>query len=366
MRLYSYIARRFLISLLRVQIGVSVLVFLLIATEELRFLSQKDVDLQTTIWLITLKLPEMLAITFPIVMLLASLFLFLGLARTSELVIVRASGVSALKILLAPIVVSILIGVIAIALINPIVAATIRNVDLIHTQISGGKSNLLSISGDGLWLRQTTPTGQFVIQAQRSNSRGSVLYNVRFHEYTETGILMRRIEAPRAELKSGEWKLFRAVQWQFIKTNGTSEIEILEARNINLPTDLTRERILESFATPETLSIWRIPAFIEQLELSGFSAVSHKVFLHSQFSGPLMLVAMVLIGAAFSLRHARFGHTGIMALLAVLSGFLLFALKNVAESLGEAQEVPIILATWAPPAAAALFALTYLLHLEDG
>lgn len=79
-----------------------------------------------------------------------------------------------------------------------------------------------------------------------------------------------------------------------------------------------------------------------------------------------MLVAMMFIGAAFSLRHARFGHAGIMALLAILSGFLLFALKNVAESLGQAQEVPILLATWAPPTAAALFALAFVLHLEDG
>ena len=75
---------------------------------------------------------------------------------------------------------------------------------------------------------------------------------------------------------------------------------------------------------------------------------------------------MMLIGAAFSLRHARFGHAGVMAIMAILTGFLLFAIKSVAESLGQAQEVPILLATWASPLAAALFALAFVLHLEDG
>ncbi len=79
-----------------------------------------------------------------------------------------------------------------------------------------------------------------------------------------------------------------------------------------------------------------------------------------------MLVAMMLIGTAFSLRHARFGHLGVMALLAVVSGFVLFAIVNVAESLGQAQEVPILLAIWAPPLAATLFAMAFVLHLEDG
>lgn len=366
MKIYFYIAKRFLISLIKVQLGILALIFLLVATEELRFLSEKGVDVQTTVWLIFGKMPEMMATTFPLVMLIASLSTFLGLARTSELVIVRASGISALKILMAPVVVTILIGIIGVTIFNPIIAASIRYTTDIHATITGDKGNQLSVSSEGLWLRQTGDDNHFVIQAQSPNSSGDILFNARFHEYTTTGILLRRIETPRAVLTTGAWQLLRAKQWVFTKVDGNSEIEVIHASNITLPTDLTSQRILESFATPETISVWQIPAFINQLEASGFSAIRHRVFFMAQLASPLMLVAMVLIGAAFSLRHARFGGAGVMSLLAVLSGFLLFALKNVAESLGEAQEVPIILATWAPPAAAALFALAYVLHLEDG
>jgi len=75
---------------------------------------------------------------------------------------------------------------------------------------------------------------------------------------------------------------------------------------------------------------------------------------------------MVLIGAGFSMRHARFGQTGIMVLIAVFSAFLLYALKSVSEALGAAYEIPIELAAWGPPVAGILLTMGLLLHLEDG
>ena len=75
---------------------------------------------------------------------------------------------------------------------------------------------------------------------------------------------------------------------------------------------------------------------------------------------------MMLIGAAFSLRYNRFGQTGLLVLVSVLVGFILFSLNRVALTLGEAQQIPIILATHGPPLVGILITLGLLLHLEDG
>ena len=83
-------------------------------------------------------------------------------------------------------------------------------------------------------------------------------------------------------------------------------------------------------------------------------------------SAPVVFMAMVLIGAAFSMRHARFGGLGIMALGCVISGFGFFFLSDIASALGASGAVPVLLAAWAPPLSAVLFALGLLLHLEDG
>ena len=81
---------------------------------------------------------------------------------------------------------------------------------------------------------------------------------------------------------------------------------------------------------------------------------------------PLMLAAMVLVGAGFTMRHTRFGKTGMMVLFALLAGFALFFLRNFAQVLGNNGQIPVLLAAWSPPVAATLLSLGFLLHLEDG
>ncbi|MGB5560093.1 MAG: LptF/LptG family permease, partial [Paracoccaceae bacterium] len=130
--------------------------------------------------------------------------------------------------------------------------------------------------------------------------------------------------------------------------------------------DLTRDQIRDSFGTPSAIPIWELPAFIDRLERAGFSARQHRVWLQMELALPLMLAAMVMIGAGFTMRHTRFGKTGMMVLLAILTGFATFFVRNFAQILGENGQIPILLAAWAPPIAAILMTLGLLLHLEDG
>ena len=77
-------------------------------------------------------------------------------------------------------------------------------------------------------------------------------------------------------------------------------------------------------------------------------------------------MAMVLVGAAFTMRHVRSGGTGLAVLMAVLLGFGLYFVRNFAQILGENGQTPVSLAAWAPPIAAFLLPLGLLLHAEDG
>jgi len=75
---------------------------------------------------------------------------------------------------------------------------------------------------------------------------------------------------------------------------------------------------------------------------------------------------MVLVAASFTMRHTRFGGTGVAVLSAVLLGFTLYFIRNFAQILGENGQIPVTLAAWAPPVAAILLATGLLLHAEDG
>ncbi len=130
--------------------------------------------------------------------------------------------------------------------------------------------------------------------------------------------------------------------------------------------DLTRDRIRDSFGEPSAVSIWDLPAFIASLDAAGFSAKRHRVWFQMELAQPLLLAGMVLLAAGFTMRHTRFGRTGTMVLSAVLSGFAIFFLRNFAQVLGESGQIPVMLAAWFPPVATILLSLGLLLHLEDG
>ena len=133
-----------------------------------------------------------------------------------------------------------------------------------------------------------------------------------------------------------------------------------------LASNLTRDQILDSFGTPSAVPIWELPAFIARLDAAGFSARKHRTFFHMELALPLLLTAMVLVGAGFTMRHTRMGRTGLMVMLALGFGFLFYFIRNFVAILGENGQIPIIMAAWLPPIATLLLPLALLLHLEDG
>ena len=166
-------------------------------------------------------------------------------------------------------------------------------------------------------------------------------------------------------LAPGQWRLTDAKVRQFGPSVNAEQTATAEPA-MAVPSDLTVDRIRNSFGEPSAIAIWDLPAFIADLERAGFSARKHLVWLQMELAMPLLLAAMVLVGAGFTMRHARFGRTGLMVLLAMASGFAIFFLRNFAQVLGENGQIPVLLAAWSPPVAATLLALSLLLHLEDG
>ena len=122
----------------------------------------------------------------------------------------------------------------------------------------------------------------------------------------------------------------------------------------------------DSIGRPTGVSIYDLPETIRSLRQAGFATTKHEVWYQVELARPLFLMAMVLVGAAFTMRHARFGGTGIAVLTAVMLGFGLYFVRNFAQILGENGQIPVALAAWGPPIASIFLTLGLLLHAEDG
>ena len=364
MTLGLYFAKRFFLSFLLVLAIFFTLLLLIDFVEQMRYFGSKSVSVWQILGLALFNIPFNLHRILPLVMLIASILALLGLSKSNELIIARSVGLSWIKILIPPVVTAFLIGMSNLALFNPIVAISMSQYDSLWASYARGIENTLSISSEGLWLRQGNSDGQSVIKATRTNSDGTTLYGTSFWAFDVQGTPVSRIEASSAILEKGAWSLSQARQWDLRATNPQAVIQRLKP-DAKLPTDLTPSAIRDSFGKPASISIWLLPDYILELERAGFSARNYRLWVHMELALPFLLSSMVLLAACFTMRHTRDSASGILIVFAVLSGFGVYFLRNFTQLLGETGQIPITLAAWAPPAIATLCALGLLLHLEE-
>ena len=282
MILHRYFARRFLRTFLGIT-GIFVLIILFIdLVEQLRRFGGVAATFWDILVLSLLNLPGAVYQIIPLIMILASIALFLGLARSSEMVVTRAAGRSALNALVAPMGVALIIGLVCIAILNPIVAATSKQFET-RSDALRGTTSVLSIGSTGLWLRQGSETDQTVIRAQAANLDGTLLRDVTFLTYTADGDPVRRVEATSATLKDGMWDLADAKIWPLADVD-IPEAEALSQSIYQVPSNLTADEIRNSFGEPSSIPIWELPAFIDRLQRAGFSAQRHLVWFHTEIA----------------------------------------------------------------------------------
>lgn len=362
--LSAYIARQYTTWLFAFLFGLSGVILLVSTVDLLDRSATKDASLGVVAQMILLKLPHLTQEVMPFTVLLAGLTCFWRLTRSNELVVTRSIGISIWQ-LLAPVVgVAGLAGLLTMTLLNPVAAVLLERFEQLEAQEFRNQPSTLAVSTTGLWLRQADDDaepgqGQSVLHAMRIASDPLVLHDVTVFRFRQPDRFVERIDAGRAELGVGEWRLFGAVRSQPGLPPEASD-------ELRLGTSLTHAKILDSFAPPETISFWSLPGFISLLEKAGFSAVRHKLQLHKLLATPLLFAAMVLLAATFSLRPQRRGRVGLIILSGVLTGFLVYFLSNFVFALGLSSKIPVVLAAWTPAGVSLMLGIASLLHLEDG
>lgn len=357
--LSGYIARQYgfwFLSFFFALVGVILLVGIV---DLLDRLATKDVSLGIVFQMALLKLPYLSQEVMPFTVLFAAMTCFWRLTRAHELVVARAAGISIWQVLLPILGVALLIGALAVSLLNPVAAILLGRFEQLEASYIRNQTSTLAVSRSGLWLRQADAKGQSVIHAQRVTHDSMILHDVIVFRFEDEDRFVSRIDAARAELRPGHWRLFDA--WR-----SRPGVQARFAAELEVPTNLTRAKIMESFAAPQTISFWSLPGFIDLLEGAGFSALRHKLRLHRLLATPILFAAMILLAATFSLRRQRRGRVGLIIMGGVLTGFLFYFLSNFVFALGLSAKIPVILAAWTPASVSLMLGVAMLLHLEDG
>ena len=297
-----------------------------------------------------LKSPAVILQLFPFVFLFGVLGAFINLNRRSELIAIRASGVSAWRFILPAAAAALVLGAAAMnsafeqnrAALNPDAPASARRI----------------------WLRQGDEHTQVIIgAASRTGVGGVSLKDATFFVYRTPAqrapTFAYRIEASQARLMHGFWRLSDARE---AAPGGRA----VRRASLDLPSNLDDRTALERYASPQSISFWTLPRAVARIEDSGFSAVTYRLRLQQLLAAPVLFMAMAVLAAAFSLKLSRLGGLAVLATAGVACGFAVFFFSQLCDSLAKAGVLPPFAAAWAPPILALLSAVTLLFHTEDG
>jgi lipopolysaccharide export system permease protein len=357
----AYLARQFLLWFGAVFGTMLAIIFLLDYVELIRRAGAKsEATLGLLLEMAALKLPHMAQEVLPFAVLFGAMMAFWRLTRTNELVVARAAGMSVWQFLAPAVSFALLIGVVSITVFNPVASTLQASYEALDNRVLRGVANRSALFPSGLWLRESGPGGNHVmLHADRAAPGETAVDGVTFFFFNGPDRFAARIDAKEARLEPGRWRVFDGIRW---RADGSAD----PFTETVVPTQLTVEKIRDSFGTPETMSFWKLPSFIELLEASGFSTQRHRLRFNALLAKPFLLCAMVLIAATFSTRMQRRGGATLMVMMGVAAGFLLYFLSDIVYALGLSARIPVELAAWVPTGVCLLIGTSLLLHLEEG
>ena len=355
-RLAWYMVKLFLTRSLAVLVAlVLILMMLDLLGESGKILAvpgNSDADL----WrYVSYRIPMLISRFLPFSVLLGTLIAFVGLNQNSEVVAMKAAGLSAHQILAPLIVASIGIAGFLFAFNEGVVVNSTRRVtawgDNDYKPVppeSGILGNVWVLSGDDLIRAGTVGGKPFGAQRVTIFDRGG-------------GVLQRVIRAASAEPRpgSGDW-LLHDVRIYDASMNVVRRVPTMTAMQGVTPTQLTLAKV-----DPTELDYWTLKKRIAELEAAGRPVDEARAGLAHKISGPLSTLLMPLLAAIAAFGLARSGQVLLRAVIGMALGFAYFVVDNFSLAMGNAGTYPPLIAAWAPFFLFLLIGETVLIRTEE-
>ena len=353
-----YLSSRFFRMILAVFATIFSLVFVIDFVELLRRTGNiVGVTTSSVAFLSLLRTPSVSEQVLPFCVLFGSMAVFLNLTRKLELLVARASGISVWQFLGPPILIAAVIGVTSVGLLNPLSAAMKQRADRMEAVIFAGDGS--SAGAGAVWIRQSGVDGGSILRAEKGSDNNNALSGVTVYVYDRQNQFRERVNAATATLGDGVWTL-RDAQ---VSEPGQ------ESRAFGtylLATTLKRGQAAETSMAAEAVAFWDLPALRAESEGAGLDGSGYRLQFQTLLARPLLLIAMTLIAAAFSLRFFRFGGIGKFVGGGVAAGFVLYVATKFVGDLGGSGVLSPPVAAWSPAIVASMLGALALLNQEDG
>jgi lipopolysaccharide export system permease protein len=342
---------------------LAVLVMLVMVLQLLDLLGQSGKILaypgngEAQLWhYISLRAPQLVATFLPYSVLLATIITFVTLNQNSEVVSMRAAGLSAHQIL-APMLITAL-GFSAVNFVFSERVVTHASAALKAWDAAGYGP---IPPGQTLHPNVYLADGANVLEADSVTGIGNAMRmnGVTWYQRSPDGKITAQTRAPGAVYAKPGWRIDAPVRFDPATLAATRPGPLVVAPQI------TPAQIEMTSVDADSLGIFALSHSIDRLRAGGRRVTELEGKWWHKISGPLAAALMPLLGAVAAFGLARSGQLLMRAVIGMALGFAYFVVDNAALALGNFGGYPPVVAAWAPFLLFLLVGETVLLRTEE-
>jgi LPS export ABC transporter permease LptF/LPS export ABC transporter permease LptG len=290
------------------------------------------------------KTPQYLYYVIPLSVLLAALVTIAMLTKNSELVVMKACGISLYRVAVPMVIGAILAGGAMMALEQTVLGAANRKAEQIKHVMRGGSSETFDVL-NRRWVMGTDGT---IYHYNYFDPRTSQFANLWIYKFD--GDLTRVTErafATKASYESGAtWHAEQGWSRTF-DANGETTAGGFTTFAVNRRTLEPASYFTTQSPDPEFMSYTQLRAYTDRLEASGLDVVKQQVALWRKVSFPFVTIIMTLLAVPFAVTIGRSGAmAGIAAAIAI--AIVYWTTISVFAAMGAGGLIAPLLAAWAP------------------
>jgi lipopolysaccharide export system permease protein len=304
-----------------------------------------------------LRMPQLVARFLPYSVLLATILTLASFSQNSEVVAMKAAGLSAHQILAPLILAAVAVAGISFTFNERVVTKATASLKAWEAADFGP---VLPDADDRSNVYQTDGRNVLMAGAITGTGAATRLQNVTFYERDPAGMIVRQYRAAGATWAGPGWRLEQARRFDV----GPAEL-IEPATGPVVALGLTPERLIIRRVDPDALSLRELSVSIAALKAAGRNTEELEGRWWHKISGPLSAVLMPLLGAVAGFGLARSGQLFARAVIGMGLGFAYFVVDNAALALGSFGGYPPLVAAWAPFLLFFLIGETVLVRTEE-
>jgi len=293
--------------------------------------------LYTMLQYIALITPQGAYELFPMAALLGSLIGMGMLAGNSELIAMRAAGVSVWRIVQSVLQAGVLLLLVAVFVGEMVAPSAEQYGQQLRAQATNKRISFLG--SHGLWVRDEN----YYINAGKVLA-DEVLADLEVFEFDAAARMVMATRAARAQFAGGQWVLYDVRQSAFTDDG----VEVSRHDEVAWPSLLTPELLSIVVLEPKNMSARDLGQFVDYLDENGLDTMEYRYAFWGRFMTPLATLVMLFISVPFVFGGLRSVSAGQRIFVGILVGFGFYLVSQIASQMGQVYSLNPLFAILTP------------------